>query len=71
MSTTPTTTQADAALDRKAFGRERLRGSLQQLLAFASLLVILVFFSLANEHFFTPSNLIGILVAATQVGQPQ
>jgi ribose transport system permease protein len=67
-ATPPATPAGEAALDRAAFGRERLRGSLQQLLAFASLLVILAFFSIANEHFFTPSNLIGILVAATVVG---
>lgn len=46
----------------------QLRGSLQQLLALASLIAILVFFSFASPYFFTPSNLIGILVAATVTG---
>jgi ribose transport system permease protein len=45
-----------------------LRGSLQQLLAFVSLIAIIVFFSFASPYFFTTSNLIGILVAATVVG---
>ena len=46
----------------------RMRGSLQQVLAFASLIVILIFFSFASPYFFTPSNLVGILVAATVTG---
>ena len=46
----------------------QIRGSLQQLLAVASLIAILVFFSFASPYFFTPSNLIGILVAATVTG---
>jgi ribose transport system permease protein len=65
-STTITAENPPAA--RGPFGRDRLRGSLQQLLAFGSLLVIVVFFSIASPHFFTPSNLVGILVAATVVG---
>ena len=44
------------------------RGSLQQVLAFASLIVVLVFFSIASPYFFTPSNLVGILMAATVTG---
>jgi ribose transport system permease protein len=46
----------------------QIRGSLQQLLAVASLIAILVFFSFASPYFFTPSNLVGILVAATVTG---
>ena len=46
----------------------RIRGSLQQLLAVGSLVVIMVFFSIVSPYFFTPSNLIGILMAATVVG---
>ncbi len=46
----------------------QLSGSLQQLLAFASLIVILVFFSFASPYFFTTSNLVGILMAATVTG---
>lgn len=46
----------------------RLRGSLQQVLAFASLIVILVFFSIASPHFLTANNLVSILTAATVTG---
>jgi ribose transport system permease protein len=46
----------------------RIGGSLQQLLAFASLIVIVVFFSFASPYFFTTSNLVGILMAATVTG---
>ncbi|HTJ38022.1 MAG TPA: ABC transporter permease [Dactylosporangium sp.] len=46
----------------------RIRGSVQQLLALVSLIAILVFFSFASPYFFTTSNLIGILVAATVTG---
>jgi len=55
---TPTTTRIPA----------QLSGSLQQLFAFASLIVILVFFSFTSPYFFTTSNLIGILMAATVTG---
>jgi len=46
----------------------RARGSLQQLLAFGSLIVIIVVFSVWSPYFFTASNLVGILMAATVVG---
>jgi len=46
----------------------KISGSLQQLFAFGSLIVILVFFSIASPYFFTTSNLVGILMAATVVG---
>ncbi|MEZ3159558.1 ABC transporter permease [Microbacterium sp. BWT-B31] len=46
----------------------RVRGSLQQLLAAASLIVIVAFFSIASPHFFTANNLISILTAATVTG---
>ena len=46
----------------------RLRGLIQQLLAAASLVVIVVFFSLVSPHFFTANNLISILTAATVTG---
>ena len=39
--------------------------SLQQLLAAASLIVIVVFFSFASPRFFTANNFISILTAAT------
>lgn len=46
----------------------RLRGQVQQLLAFVSLLILVVFFALASPHFFTTSNITSILVAATVTG---
>ncbi len=46
----------------------QIRGSVQQLLALASLIAILAFFSFASPYFFTPSNLVGILMAATVTG---
>jgi len=45
-----------------------LRGSLQQLLAFASLIIIVIFFSIASPHFFTSNNIVSILTAATVTG---
>ena len=64
---TPSTT-AFAAIDAGKPRFARLRGSLQQLLAFASLIVILVVFSFLSPHFFTPNNLVSILMAATVTG---
>jgi ribose transport system permease protein len=46
----------------------RVRGSVQQVLALASLIAILIFFSFASPYFFTTSNLVGILMAATVTG---
>jgi ribose transport system permease protein len=46
----------------------RVRGSVQQLLAGVSLVLILVFFSIASPVFFTANNLLSILVAATTTG---
>ena len=51
---------------RSVFGA--LRGSLQQVLAFASLIVIVIFFSFASPHFFTTSNIVSIFTAATVTG---
>ncbi|MES1212421.1 MAG: hypothetical protein ABUT11_02625, partial [Leifsonia sp.] len=45
-----------------------IRGSLQQLLAFASLIVIVAFFSFMNPHFFTSLNIVSILTSATVTG---
>ncbi|WP_442575393.1 ABC transporter permease [Microbacterium sp. F51-2R] len=63
-SPTATTAAAPSGGDRLS----RLRGSVQQLLAAASLVVILIFFSFASENFFTANNLISILTAATVTG---
>lgn len=65
-ATTSTATAVRATSDGGIVGK--LRGSVQQLLAFVSLIAIVVFFSFASPYFFTTSNLIGILVAATVVG---
>ena len=64
-STPPSTVAANPANNGI---RVRIGGSLQQLLAFVSLLVILLFFSIVSPYFFTPSNLVGILMAATVTG---
>ncbi|GAA1802250.1 ABC transporter permease [Agromyces neolithicus] len=64
---TPSTsayTAIDAGRPRMAW----LRGSLQQLLAFASLIVIVAVFSFLSPHFFTTNNLVSILTAATVTG---
>lgn len=45
-----------------------LRNSLQQLLAFASLIAIVTFFSIVSPHFFTPNNIVSVLTAATVTG---
>lgn len=45
-----------------------LRGSLQQLLAFASLIVIFAFFSVANSTFFTYGNVMNILFSTVVIG---
>ena len=73
----PTTTQPSApnpsttAFAAVEAGKPRLawlRGSLQQLLAFASLIVIVAVFSFLSPHFFTTNNLVSILTAATVTG---
>ncbi len=46
----------------------RLRNSLQQLLAFASLILIVIVFSFLSPHFFTTNNIISVLTAATVTG---
>lgn len=46
----------------------RARGSLQQLLAFASLIAIITVFSALSPHFLTSNNLVSILTAATVTG---
>ena len=64
----PTRRPRRSPRSRRAHHDSPVRGSVQQLLAFASLIVILVFFSFASPYFFTPSNLVGILMAATVTG---
>jgi len=45
-----------------------IRAKLQQSLAFATLIVLLVFFSFANSAFFTWSNISGILLSTAVIG---
>jgi ribose transport system permease protein len=66
MTSTTSATTLDTAASRSILGR--LRGSLQQLLAFVSLIAIVAFFSFASPHFFTANNLVSILTAATVTG---
>lgn len=53
---------------RTASFAARLRGSLQQFLAFASLIAIIIVFSLLSPHFLTVGNTVSILMAATVTG---
>jgi ribose transport system permease protein len=51
-------------------GRSRpvLKQQLQQLLAFASLIVLVIFFSVANDNFLTFSNISGVLLSTAVIG---
>ena len=60
--TSTATTQAPAAAPRGASGAQ------QKILAFASLIVLLVFFSVASPNFFQTSNILAILQAASVNG---
>ncbi|MDO5744451.1 MAG: ABC transporter permease [Micrococcaceae bacterium] len=46
----------------------RIRASMQQLMAFGSLIVLVVFFGLLNPLFLTPSNLSDILLSTVVIG---
>jgi ribose transport system permease protein len=67
MSTTATPTPV-ANSPETAKRSSNLRGRLEQLLAFAGLLVIVAFFAIANEHFRTFSNFTAILFATVVIG---
>src|SRR5690625_1857683 len=43
-------------------------GALQQLLAFASLIILIIFFSIASSNFLQWSNISGILLSTTVIG---
>ena len=58
---TPATTRTPALLSAA-------RNSLQQVLAFASLIAIVIFFSIVSPHFFTANNIVSVLTAATVTG---
>ncbi len=57
-----------APKERAAPSRGVLRRQLQQFLAFASLIVLMAFFSIANPNFLTWSNVTGILLSTAVIG---
>jgi ribose transport system permease protein len=57
---------ANLQLIKKGFSVQH--GALQQLLAFASLIILVLFFSLASPNFFQFSNIVGILLATAVIG---
>lgn len=61
---------ADASVGARDAGKlsHRFQGSIQQVLAFASLLLIVVIFSILSPHFLTANNITSILTAATVTG---
>ncbi len=63
------TAQPDmVARDKKSEMATRIRSSLQQLLAFASLLALVIFFSVASQNFYQASNLSNILLSTVVTG---
>jgi ribose transport system permease protein len=63
-----TTTAIDRAPARSSVLASRFQQQLQQILAFAGLVVIFVFFSVASEHFLSWGNVKGILLATAVTG---
>ncbi|WP_226037993.1 ABC transporter permease [Aquibacillus saliphilus] len=61
---------ADTAVNKQGNSKKLLGGSqaLQQILAFASLIILIIFFSVASENFLTWSNVEGILLSTTVIG---
>ncbi|MCU1635057.1 MAG: ribose transporter permease [Cryobacterium sp.] len=72
MNATPVTDnapQVQQAPDGKpGSAKSFLRAQIQQSLAFATLVVLLVFFSIASSNFFTFSNISGILLSTAVIG---
>src|SRR3712207_6415613 len=66
--TTPTATEEEQRKDAPAGVRHSLRAGLQQFLAFASLLVIFVFFSIVSPNFFNYGNITNILFSTVVIG---
>jgi ribose transport system permease protein len=57
------------SLSRFRPSRALIRGdAIQRLLAFAALIVLIVFFSLSSPNFFQLNNIVGILIATSVVG---
>jgi ribose transport system permease protein len=66
---TPTPVTSEEASRKESRGRASfLRKRLQQSLAFGTLIMLLLFFSIASENFFTWSNISGILLATAVIG---
>jgi len=66
--TTPTVTEEERRGSAPAALRRSLRAGLQQFLAFASLLVIFVFFSIVSPNFFNYGNVTNILFSTVVIG---
>jgi ribose transport system permease protein len=66
--TTPTATEEEQRKEAPAGVRHSLRAGLQQFLAFASLLVIFVFFSIVSPNFFNYGNITNILFSTVVIG---
>ncbi|WP_153730587.1 ABC transporter permease [Sporosarcina obsidiansis] len=55
--------------EKKKLGNSRIpSGAIQQILAFASLIALIIFFSLASGSFLQYSNIIGILLSTAVIG---
>jgi ribose transport system permease protein len=65
MNVKPATNMATENAKKKTYIKS---GALQQLLAFASLIVIVLFFSIASPNFFEFNNIIGILLSTSVIG---
>ncbi|GAP59280.1 ribose transport system permease protein RbsC [Arthrobacter sp. Hiyo1] len=59
---------ASETTSRKGNISVRLRSSLQQLLAFGSLIVLVIFFGIMNSRFLLPTNLSDILLSTVVIG---
>lgn len=70
MNATPVTDKPrlEQAVPPKRSTKTFLRAQLQQSLAFATLVALLVFFSIASSNFFTWSNISGILLSTAVIG---
>ena len=72
MNATPVTDRksivGETTPDPRRSARSFLQAKIQQSLAFATLVVLLVFFSIASSNFFTWSNISGILLSTAVIG---
>lgn len=60
------TTNTEIEMNKKKF--QFKSGAMQQLLAFASLIILVIFFSVASSNFLQFSNVMGILVSTAVIG---